>query len=106
MTSAEGELFLFLMTDYNAELVTDITGCSTDTCLDVTGNGLFTGSGPITYSASPVSFTFTSQEAPGQTSTTFSASAAASPVAEPASLALFGSGLLGVLELARRKLRV
>lgn len=105
MTSTGGELFSFFMTDYNAELVSDITGCSTGTCLDVTGNGFFTGSGPITYSASPASFTFTTQEVPGQTSTTFSASAIASPVAEPASLALFGSGLFGVVELARRKLR-
>jgi hypothetical protein len=101
-TMENGITYDFYMTDYNAMLVgPGIVGCEVGTCLDVTGDGYFTETG---YTNSPGSFTFTSQLTPGQTSTTFSASALASPVPEPASLALVGSSLLGFAGFAKRKL--
>lgn len=94
----------FYMTDYNAMLVgPNAVGCEVGTCLDITGDGFFTETG---YTNSPGSFTFTTQMTPGQTATTFSASAIASPVPEPASLVLVGSSLLGFAGLARRKFNV
>jgi hypothetical protein len=101
-----GETFAFHMTDYNAIFTDSTNGCTVGTCLAATGNGFFTGTGPITYDDSPASFTFTSQLVAGQTSTTFSASAisTASAVPEPSSLALLGSGVLGFAGLVRRRM--
>jgi hypothetical protein len=110
--SQNGATFTFNLTDYTAGYITNGTmGCGNgSTCLDITGDGFFSSTGAITGTSGPGTFVFTSQYVPGQpinSVTSFSASTSTmAPTPEPASLALVGSGLLGIAGFTRRKFNV
>jgi hypothetical protein len=115
-TTQAGETFVFDLTGYNAGFVNNgALGCDIgSTCLIVTGTGFFTGTGAVDFTNSPATFVFTSNYAPGEPVGSIagsSGSASADPadppaVPEPASLALFATGLLGVVGIGRRKFSV
>jgi hypothetical protein len=86
-----------------ASLIVNQVTSSVDTgdTLTIKGTGTLDLNG---YDPTIGTFIITSSNTEGAIS--FEATAGASPVPEPASLALFGSGLLGVVGIARRKFKV
>jgi len=103
----------FFMVDYTATLFSlGQSSCMVFQCLVISGNGFFTESG---FDQTPGTFTFTTQESADELAayeasgltladTTFSATGIASPIPEPGSLVLLGTGILGLAGVARRKL--
>jgi hypothetical protein len=102
LTGPESVTIFTTAVDGASLIVNQVTSSSdTGDTLTIKGNGTLDLDG---YDPTVGTFIITSSNTQGAIS--FEATAGASPVPEPASLALFGTGLLGVVGIARRKFKV
>ena len=110
--ATSNETFTFNMTSYTAGFDTSSPACSAGVCLALSINGYMTAAGPVVLDQSgaalgTTTLQYVSRAFEGQ-QTTFSGQVTVAPAVtpEPSSLALLGTGMLGVIGMARRKFNV
>jgi PEP-CTERM motif len=87
----------------NFDSTSTVTTVNGATFLNVSGEGYLQETG---YQEVLGDFTLTASSAGGTENIGFQSTSIVAPTPEPASLALFGTGLLGVVGIARRKFKV